>query len=42
MKEFIPHDVIRDSALKLAHKMHVEDHFIPDESHIIAMLVTVF
>ena len=30
MKEFIPHDVIRDSALKLAHKMHTEDHFIPD------------
>ena len=29
-KEFIPHDVIRDSALKLAHKMHVEDNFIPD------------
>ncbi|MBP5163753.1 MAG: phosphoribosyltransferase, partial [Spirochaetales bacterium] len=30
MKEFIPHDVIRDSALKLAHKMYMEDHFIPD------------
>ena len=30
MKEFIPHDVIRDSALKLAHKMYKEDHFIPD------------
>ncbi|MCF0261626.1 MAG: phosphoribosyltransferase [Sphaerochaetaceae bacterium] len=30
MKEFIPHDVIRDSALKLAYKMYKEDHFIPD------------
>lgn len=29
-KEFISHDVIRDSALKMAYKMHVEDHFIPD------------
>ncbi len=29
-KEFIPHDVIRDSALKMAYKMYVEDHFIPD------------
>lgn len=29
-KDFISHDVIRDSALKLAYKMHVEDGFIPD------------
>lgn len=29
-KEFIPHDVIRDSALKLAYKMYKEDHFVPD------------
>ncbi len=30
IKEFISGDTIRDSALKLAHKMYVEDHFIPD------------
>ncbi len=30
MKDFVPHDVIRDSALKLAYKMHKEDGFIPD------------
>ncbi len=30
MKDFIEHDVIRDSALKMAHKMYTEDHFIPD------------
>lgn len=30
MKEFIPHDVIRDSALKLAYRMYKEDGFIPD------------
>ena len=29
-KDFIKHDVIRDSALKLAYKMYKEDHFIPD------------
>ena len=30
IKEFISGDTIRDSALKLAHKMYLEDHFIPD------------
>ncbi len=30
VKEFISGDTIRDSALKLAHKMYLEDHFIPD------------
>lgn len=30
MKEFIQHDTIRDAALKLAHRMYTEDHFIPD------------
>lgn len=30
IKEFISGDTIRDSALKLAHKMYTEDHFIPD------------
>jgi hypoxanthine phosphoribosyltransferase len=29
-KEFISGDTIRDSALKLAHKMYLKDHFIPD------------
>lgn len=29
-KDFITHDVIRDSALKLAYKMYKEDGFIPD------------
>ncbi|MCR4676678.1 MAG: phosphoribosyltransferase [Sphaerochaetaceae bacterium] len=29
-KDFIRHDVIRDSALKLAYKMYKEDNFIPD------------
>lgn len=29
-KEFISHDTIRDSALKLAYKMYKEDNFIPD------------
>jgi len=29
-KEFISGDTIRDSALKLAHKMYLNDHFIPD------------
>ncbi|MCF0237281.1 MAG: phosphoribosyltransferase [Sphaerochaetaceae bacterium] len=29
-KEFIPHDTIRDAALKLAYKMYKEDGFIPD------------
>lgn len=30
MKVFIPHDKIRDAALKLAYKMYKEDNFIPD------------
>lgn len=30
MKEFIEHNVIRDSAVKLAYKMYHEDGFIPD------------
>ena len=29
-KEYIPHDTIRDSAIKLAYRMHTEDNFIPD------------
>jgi hypoxanthine phosphoribosyltransferase len=29
-KEFISGDTIRDSALKLVHKMYSEDHFVPD------------
>jgi len=29
-KEFISGDTIRDSASKLAHKMYLKDHFIPD------------
>ncbi|MCQ2398653.1 MAG: phosphoribosyltransferase [Sphaerochaetaceae bacterium] len=29
-KDFISHDSIRDSALKLAYRMYKEDHFIPD------------
>ena len=29
-KDFITCDMIRDAALKLVRKMHVEDHFIPD------------
>ncbi len=30
MKEFIEHNVIRDSAIKLTYKMYHDDHFIPD------------
>lgn len=30
VKEFISCDAIRDSALKLAHHMYKEDHFVPD------------
>ncbi len=30
IKEFITCDDIRDSALKLAHQMYKEDHFVPD------------
>lgn len=30
MKEFITPETIRDSALKLCHKMHKEDGFVPD------------
>lgn len=30
VKEFITHEDIRDSALKLAYKIYKEDHFIPD------------
>jgi len=30
MKEFVSHDTIRDSALKLVYKIYKEDHFIPD------------
>ncbi len=29
-KEFISCDTIRDTTLKLAHKMYMEDHFVPD------------
>ncbi|HZJ88146.1 MAG TPA: phosphoribosyltransferase family protein [Sphaerochaeta sp.] len=29
-KEFISADTIRDSTLKLAHRMYVEDNFVPD------------
>lgn len=30
IKEFISCDTIRDSALKLAHQMYKQDHFVPD------------
>ncbi|HBO35523.1 MAG TPA: phosphoribosyl transferase, partial [Sphaerochaeta sp.] len=30
IKEFISCDMIRDSALKLAHKMYKQDRFVPD------------
>ncbi len=30
MKEFLPYDTVRVDALKLAHKIYQEDHFIPD------------
>jgi hypoxanthine phosphoribosyltransferase len=29
-KEFISPEMLRDAALKLAHKMHTEDGFVPD------------
>lgn len=29
-KEFVPMETIRDSALKLCHRMYMEDHFVPD------------
>lgn len=29
-KEFITHDNLRDSALKLAYKIYKEDHYVPD------------
>jgi len=29
-KEFISPEQLRDSALKLAHTMYIEDHFVPD------------
>ncbi|MBO7093407.1 MAG: phosphoribosyltransferase, partial [Spirochaetia bacterium] len=30
MKEFLPYDIVRNNALKLAYKMYKEDGFIPD------------
>ena len=30
MKEFLPFDTVRIDALKLAHKIYQEDHFVPD------------
>ena len=30
MKEFLPYDVVRNNALKLAYKMYKEDGFVPD------------
>ena len=30
MKEFITPETIRDEALKLAHRMYSQDHFVPD------------
>lgn len=30
MKEFLPYSVVRNNAIKLAHKMYKEDGFVPD------------
>ena len=30
MKEFLPYDIVRNNALKLAYKMYKEDGFVPD------------
>ncbi|MCR5386958.1 MAG: phosphoribosyltransferase [Treponema sp.] len=30
IKEFLPYDKVRNNALKIAHKIYTEDHFVPD------------
>lgn len=34
IKEFLPYDAVRNGALKLAHKIYTEDHFVPDVMYV--------